>query len=182
MRTPQAVEAVLFDRDGTLIADVPYNGDPAAVRPVPGARRTLARLRSAGVPVAIVTNQSGIARGWFTEVDLRRVHARVDELLGPFGAIEHCPHGDADGCGCRKPRPGLVLAAAARLGVDPGACLVVGDTVADLRAAEAAGAVGVLVPNDRTRHEEVRDASRVARDLGEAIERWAFAGAGSGRP
>lgn len=179
MPSPPAVQAVLFDRDGTLVVDVPYNGDPAAVRPVAGARRALDRLRDAGLPVGIVTNQSGLARRLFTEDDLARVHARVGELLGPFGAVVHCPHGEDDGCGCRKPRPGLVLEAAARLGVAPQACVVVGDTVADLGAAEAAGAVGVMVPNDRTRPEEVRDAPRVARDLGEAVDRWVFAGRGT---
>lgn len=165
--------AVLFDRDGTLVADVPYNGDPGAVHPVAGARRALDRVRHAGLPVGIVTNQSGLARRLFTEDDLARVHARVDELLGPFAAIEHCPHGEEAGCACRKPRPGLVVAAAARMGVDPRACLVVGDTAADVGAADAAGALGVLVPNRRTRAEEVRAAPRVAQDLGEAVDRWA---------
>jgi histidinol-phosphate phosphatase family protein len=132
----------------------------------------LDRLRAEGVAVGIVTNQSGIARGLFGEDDLARVHARVEELLGPFGAVEHCPHGEADGCACRKPRPGLVLAAAARLGVDPAACVVIGDIGADLAAAEAAGARGVLVPTPATRPEEVHAAARVARDLGEAVRRW----------
>jgi D-glycero-D-manno-heptose 1,7-bisphosphate phosphatase len=175
MPTSERIDAVLFDRDGTLIVDVPYNGDPAAVRTVAGARLAVDRVRRAGLPVAIVTNQSGLARGRFDERDLARVHARVEELLGPFDAIEHCPHGDADGCGCRKPRPGLVLAAAARLGVDPRRCLMVGDTVADLGAAEAAGAVGVLVPNERTLPDEVVAAPRVAAELAEAIDRWALA-------
>jgi D-glycero-D-manno-heptose 1,7-bisphosphate phosphatase len=168
------VDAVLFDRDGTLIVDVPDNGDPAAVRTVAGARRAVDRVRRAGLPAAIVTNQSGLARGRFGERDLDRVHARVDELLGPFAAIEHCPHGPEAGCGCRKPRPGLVLAAAARIGIDPRRCLVVGDTAADLGAAEAAGAIGVLVPNERTRRDEVTAAPRVAADLAEAVDRWAL--------
>jgi histidinol-phosphate phosphatase family protein len=169
------IDAVLFDRDGTLVIDVPYNGDPAAVRPVSGARRAVDRVRRAGLAVGIVTNQSGLARGRLGERDLARVHARVAELLGPFAAIEHCPHAPEAGCGCRKPRPGLVLAAAARLGVDPRRCLVVGDTAADLGAADAAGAVGVLVPNERTRREEVAAAPRVAADLTEAVLRWALA-------
>jgi D-glycero-D-manno-heptose 1,7-bisphosphate phosphatase len=168
------IDAVLFDRDGTLIVDVPYNADPAAVRTIAGARRAVDRVRRAGLPVAVITNQSGLARGRFGERDLVRVHARVDELLGPFAAIEHCPHGPEAGCGCRKPRPGLVLAAAARIGVDPRRCLVVGDTAADLGAAEAARAMGVLVPNERTLREEVTSAPRVAADLAEAVDRWAL--------
>ncbi|HLM64056.1 MAG TPA: HAD family hydrolase [Acidimicrobiales bacterium] len=176
MNDHSVVAAVLFDRDGTLVVDVPYNGDPAAVRPVPGARAVLDRLRAAGVAVGIVTNQSGIARGLFGDNDLVRVHARVEELLGPFGTVEHCPHGEADGCPCRKPRPGLVLTATARLGVDPAACVVVGDIGADVAAAEAAGARGVLVPTPVTRPEEVRAATRVARNLDEAVRRWVLPG------
>jgi histidinol-phosphate phosphatase family protein len=174
MPTSSRIDAVLFDRDGTLIVDVPYNGDPVAVRTIAGARRAVGRVRRAGMPVAIVTNQSGLARERFDERDLDRVHTRVEELLGPFAAIEHCPHRAEAGCGCRKPRPGLVLTAAARIGVDPRRCLVVGDTAADLGAAEAAGAVGVLVPNERTLREEVVAAPRVAADLSEAVDRWAL--------
>jgi histidinol-phosphate phosphatase family protein len=182
MPTTERIDAVLFDRDGTLIVDVPYNGERDLVRTVAGARRAVDRVRRAGLPVAIVTNQSGLARRRFDERDLARVHTRVEELLGPFAAIEHCPHGPEAGCACRKPRPGLVLAAAARLGVDPRRCLVVGDTAADLGAAEAAGAVGVLVPNERTRRDEVVAAPRVAADLAEAVDRWALGGTNRAGP
>ena len=168
----RSVQAVLVDRDGTIVLDVPYNGDPARVTPVPGAVEALDRVRAAGLPVALVTNQSGLARGFFTDRDLAAVTARVDDLLGPFAAVEYCPHGEDDGCACRKPRPGMVLAAAARLGVDPAACVMVGDTAADVAAAEAAGALGVLVPNAVTRPEEVAAARHVARDLAEAVDRY----------
>ena len=138
--------AVLFDRDGTLIADVPYNGDPARVAPMPGARAALTRLRAAGVPVGVVSNQSGVARGLLTEADVAAVNCRMEELLGPLGPIEVCPHDSDDGCGCRKPAPGLVFRAARRLGVDPRQCVVIGDIGADVEAAHAAGARGILVP------------------------------------
>ena len=180
MTALRRVEALLVDRDGTIVVDVPYNADPDAVRPVPGAAEALDRVRSAGLPVALVTNQSGIARGYFGEDDLARVQARVDELLGPFAAVEHCPHGEGDGCACRKPRPGMVLAAARRLGVAPEACVMVGDTAADVAAAEAAGALGVLVPNAVTLPGEVAAAAHVARDLGEAVDRFVLAGRGDG--
>jgi histidinol-phosphate phosphatase family protein len=111
--------AVLFDRDGTLIVDVPCNADPALVRPVPGARDALDRLRRAGVPLGVVTNQAGVAKGLIGEEALREVNMRVEELLGPFGVWAVCPHDDGDGCDCRKPRPGLVVRAAAALGVAP---------------------------------------------------------------
>nr|WP_245730312.1 HAD-IIIA family hydrolase [Micromonospora pallida] len=162
-------DAVLFDRDGTLVEDVPYNGDPDKVRPVPGARAALDRLRAAGLRLGVVTNQSGLARGLFTEADMRRVHARVEELLGPFDTWQVCPHDDGDGCGCRKPAPGLVRAAARGLGTSPGRCVVVGDIGRDMSAALAAGATGVLVPTPVTRAEEVAAAPVVARDLPAAV-------------
>jgi histidinol-phosphate phosphatase family protein len=162
--------AVLFDRDGTLIADVPYNGDPARVEPMPGARAALERLRAAGVPTAVVSNQSGVARGLLSRADVDAVNARMEELLGPLGPIELCPHGPDDGCGCRKPAPGLVLRAAERLGVDPRECVVVGDIGADVEAAAAAGARGVLVPTPRTRRAEVAAAPMCAPDLSAAVE------------
>jgi histidinol-phosphate phosphatase family protein len=156
---------VVCDRDGTLVEDVPYNGDPRRVRPLPGVAQGLAHLRAAGVPVAIASNQSGVARGWLTADDVAAVNARVDELLGPFGAVVWCPHAPDDGCGCRKPAPGLVLAAADLLGVTPAACAVIGDIGADVAAAEAAGALGILVPNARTRRAEVAAARYVAPDF-----------------
>ncbi len=131
----------------------------------------LARLRAAGIRTAVVSNQSGIARGMFEHDDVLAVHARMEELLGPLGPLEYCPHGPSDGCGCRKPEPGLIVRAAARLGVDPRDCVVIGDIGGDVEAARAAGARAVLVPTPRTRSEEVAAAPECARDLLEAVER-----------
>ncbi len=164
------LEAVLLDRDGTLVVDVPFNGDPARVVPLPGAREALARLRAAGLPLAVVSNQSGIARGLLGPEDVAAVNRRVDELLGPLGPMLVCPHGPEDGCPCRKPRPGLVLQAANRLRVAPGRCAMIGDIGADVEAARAAGARPVLVPTAVTRPEEVAAAPEVARDLGAAVD------------
>jgi HAD superfamily hydrolase (TIGR01662 family) len=165
------VRAVLFDRDGTLVHDVPYNGEPARVRPMPGARAALDRLRAAGVAVAVVTNQSGVARGLITADQVERVNRRVEELLGPFAAWAVCPHGPDDDCGCRKPAPGLVTDTARRMGVDPRECALVGDIGADVEAAAAAGARAILVPTPVTRPEEVAAAPEVAVDLQDAVER-----------
>jgi histidinol-phosphate phosphatase family protein len=162
--------AVLFDRDDTLIVDVPYLDDPERVRPVPGAAEVLRRLRGAGVRVGVVSNQSGVARGLISPARLAAVNARVEELLGPFDTWQVCVHGEADGCPCRKPAPGLVRQAAEELGVDPGRCVVIGDTGADVEAARAAGARGVLVPTARTRPEEVRRAESVAASLVDAVD------------
>ena len=168
---PQArPAAVLFDRDDTLIRDVPYNGDPARVRPMPGAALAVARVRAAGIPVGIVSNQSGIARGLLNAEAVDAVNARVAELLGPFDVVTYCPHGPGDGCACRKPAPGLVRRAAAVLGVEPADCVVIGDIGADVGAARAAGARGILVPTARTRPEEVLEAAEQAGDVLDAVE------------
>lgn len=162
--------ALLLDRDGTLIVDVPYNGDPDRVEAVAGARAAIDRLRAAGIRLAVVSNQSGIGRGVLTEDDVAAVNARVVDLLGPLGPWLVCPHAPDDGCACRKPRPGLVLEAAALLGVDPARCAVIGDIGADVAAARAAGARGVLVPNGVTRAAEVDAAPETAATLGEAVD------------
>lgn len=164
------IRAVLFDRDGTLVHDVAYNGDPTLVRPVAGAAASLRRLRAAGLRLALVSNQSGIARGLLTRADVDRVNDRVEQLLGPFDHRAICPHADGDGCGCRKPRPGLVLEAARALGVRPAQCVVVGDIGADVAAARAAGAASVLVPTPVTRRAEITDADVVAATLGEVVD------------
>ncbi|SCL23689.1 histidinol-phosphate phosphatase family domain-containing protein/HAD-superfamily hydrolase, subfamily IIIA [Micromonospora rhizosphaerae] len=163
-------DAVLLDRDGTLIEDVPYNGDPEKVRPLPGARAALDRLRAAGLRLAVVTNQSGLARGYFTAEQMRAVHDRVEELLGPFESWQICPHDDTDGCACRKPAPGLVHAAARALDTTPRRCVLVGDIGRDMTAALGAGATGILVPTPVTRPEDVAAAPTVARDLPSAVD------------
>ena len=168
--TSRLVDAVLCDRDGTLVDDVPYNGDPERVTPLPGVAAGLERLRAAGVALAIVSNQSGVARGLLDAGQVDAVNARVVELLGPFGAVVWCPHGPDEGCPCRKPAPGMVHRAAAALRTPVERCAVVGDIGADVDAAHAAGALGVLVPRPRTLEAEVRAAPLVARDFGEAVD------------
>jgi histidinol-phosphate phosphatase family protein len=166
---PAPLKAVMFDRDGTLVVDVPYNGDPALVRPAPGAVAAVEEVRAAGLPVAVVTNQSGVARGAFTVEQMASVHARIEEIFGAFDAWAVCTHGPEDGCGCRKPAPGSVHAAAERLGVEPRACALVGDIGADVEAARAGGARGILVPTSVTRAAELAAAPVVCRDLGTAV-------------
>lgn len=163
-------DTVLFDRDGTLIVDVPYNGDPRRVVPMPGARAALDRLRAAGLRLGVVTNQSGLAGGRFTERDLQAVHARVEELLGPFDTWQICPHDGGAGCRCRKPAPGLIERAAAALGTRPPNCFVVGDIGRDTAAAAAAGATGILVPTAATLPAEVAAAAHGAADLTAAAD------------
>jgi histidinol-phosphate phosphatase family protein len=119
----------------------------------------------------VVTNQSGIATGRLTACQVDAVNARIEYLLGPFDTWQVCPHGPYEGCGCRKPAPGMVKRACADLDVDPTRCVVIGDTGSDVAAAEAAGAVGVLVPNPATRPEEVAAARHVRPHLAEVVDR-----------
>jgi histidinol-phosphate phosphatase family protein len=164
------VDAVLCDRDGTLIEDVPYNGDPERVVPLPGVAEGLERLRVAGLRLGVVSNQSGVARGLLTADQVEAVNRCVDERLGPFGAMVWCPHRLTDGCRCRKPAPGMIDRAAAALGVPVERCAVVGDIGADVDAARAAGALGVLVPRPATRAAEVAAAPVVAPDFAAAVD------------
>jgi len=173
-RASGRVGAVLLDRDGTLVVDVPQNGDPALVRLVDGAREAVAAARAAGRAVGVVTNQSAIGEGVLTRAQVDAVDARVDELAGPFDVWAVCPHAVDAGCACRKPAAGLVREAAAAVGADPADCVVVGDIGTDVGAARAAGAFGVLVPTPVTLPEEVADAaagpgSAVAGSLREAV-------------
>jgi D-glycero-D-manno-heptose 1,7-bisphosphate phosphatase len=161
--------AVLFDRDGTLVQDVPYNTDPSLVRAVAGVRDALDALRDAEVRIGVVTNQSGLATGRVREDELAAVNREVERQLGRFDVWCVCPHAYDEGCRCRKPAPGLVLDACARLGVAPSRTVVVGDIGADVDAGLAAGAVGILVPTAATRLSEIEAAPMVADTIGEAV-------------
>ncbi|MCW2603210.1 MAG: putative D,D-heptose 1,7-bisphosphate phosphatase [Pseudonocardiales bacterium] len=167
---PPPPVAVFVDRDGTIVHDVPYNGDPDKVRPIHDALAALGRLRAAGIAVGVITNQSGIARGILSREQVQAVNDRVEQMLGPFDVWLVCPHGPDDGCSCRKPLPGMVLDGARKLGVRPEQCAVIGDIDADISAAAAAGAIGILVPNGATRPEEIANAGLLARTLDEAVD------------
>jgi D-glycero-D-manno-heptose 1,7-bisphosphate phosphatase len=148
---------VLFDRDETLVTDVPFNGDPEKVEIVPEARGLLDRLRAAGLQLAVVSNQSGVGRGYITMDQVEAVNRRVDELLGPFAGFFVCPHAPEDDCDCRKPKPKLILDAARALGVAPEACVVVGDRESDVAAARNAGAVPIKIDGPRSLAEAVEE-------------------------
>ncbi|MEO6835629.1 MAG: HAD family hydrolase [Candidatus Tumulicola sp.] len=136
---------MLFDRDETLVVDVPFNGDPDKVQAAPDAREQLDRLRAAGLRLAVVSNQSGVGRGYITIDQVDAVNRRVEELLGPFAGFFVCPHAPGDDCECRKPKPKLILDAARALGVEPAACAVVGDRDSDVEAARNAGAIPMKI-------------------------------------
>ena len=144
------MRAVLCDRDGTLVVDVPYNGDPQRVELLPGVRSGLELLREQGLATAVISNQSGVGHGLISIEDVHAVNGELARLAGPFDIVLFCPHRDDDGCSCRKPRAGMVADAARRLGVEPAECVVIGDHDVDRGAAQAAGAAWILVGDDLT--------------------------------
>jgi lipopolysaccharide heptosyltransferase I len=159
--------AAFLDRDGTLMPDLGYLGDPSKVVLLPGAAEAVRRLRRAGFAVVVVSNQAGVARGLLTEADVRAVNARLDDLLAeagaPADAYYYCPHHPDLGappyrqeCACRKPKPGLGERAARDLGLDPRASVVIGDHRSDVGFGRALGARGVLVLTGHGREEAAR--------------------------
>ncbi|HKG57515.1 MAG TPA: HAD family hydrolase [Candidatus Limnocylindrales bacterium] len=152
---------VFLDKDGTLIEDLPYNVDPDRIRLAPGSRAGIRLLGDAGFRIVIVTNQSGVARGYFTERDLDAVARHLDGELRSLGAgvdgFYFCPH-LPDGineyaveCECRKPEPGLIHRAVRDLGIDLDGSWFVGDTWMDVAAGRAAGCRTIMVgPEHRT--------------------------------
>jgi len=135
--------AVLLDRDGTVIEDRHYLSDPSGVALLPGAARGLAALAVAGARLFLVTNQSGIGRGYFTEADLHACNDRLGELLGEHGVAladtAFCPHGPDDGCACRKPAPGMWLTLRDRHGLRAADTAMVGDKPEDVAFGRDAG-------------------------------------------
>ncbi|MDD8046906.1 MAG: HAD family hydrolase [Verrucomicrobiota bacterium] len=146
------VAAVFLDRDGTLIVDKGYLRDPAEIELLPGVVERLRRIQARGYLLVMVTNQSGIGRGYFTEEDLKAQHVRLGMLLAEAGvvlaAMEHCPHQPEDRCSCRKPKPGMLLRAAERHGIDLERSYMVGDKPSDVDAGAAAGCKTVLIADD----------------------------------
>ena len=147
---------VFIDKDGTLIEDLPYNVDPARVRFAPGAREAVRLLGDAGLDLVVVTNQSGVARGYFDETDLTRLEKHLDREVAALGgrlvgfyACPHLPEGTVEAyaveCSCRKPAPGLIHRAAEELGADPRRSWFIGDTWMDVAAGAAAGCWTILV-------------------------------------
>ncbi|MEJ2204712.1 MAG: HAD family hydrolase [Gemmatimonadota bacterium] len=176
--SPDRRPAVFFDRDGTLIQEREYLADPGDVALVPGVAAALRALRESGYVLVVVTNQSGIARGLYTEEDYRRVAHRLDELLEDAGAsvdaTYYCVHHpDFTGpCACRKPGTGMHRQAERDLGLDLAGSWYVGDKITDLLPAKELGGRAILVRTGYGREEEGRVPDGVAvRDaLGDAAE------------
>lgn len=136
----------LLDRDGTLIEHVPYLQDPTLVKLLPGTVEGLLALRERGFWLVLVSNQSGVGRGYFDCQAVEAVNARLQELLSPYEAqldlLLYCPHAPEEGCSCRKPAPGMALQACEKLGCSLRGALMVGDSDCDMQLAGHLGIPG----------------------------------------
>ena len=165
------MRAVFFDRDGTLMEEAHYCGDPAKVRVYPGVAEALRRLKRAGFGVFVISNQSGIGRGIITGEQYRAVQAEFLRQIGS-GLVDdsyYCPDAPGVPSSCRKPEPGMVLRAAAEHGIHLAASFFVGDREADVECGRRAGTRTILV---RTGYgaDQTCTADRVCADAVEAIE------------
>ncbi len=147
-------KAVFLDRDNTLIEDVPYLSDPSGVRILTGAAEALCEFRNAGFMLVLVTNQSGIGRGMYSDEDMHAVNDRMRELFADegvsFDGVYYCPHAPEQPCACRKPLPGMLFEAASELGIDLSASVMIGDKLSDVEAGAAAGCcINVLLLHGR---------------------------------
>jgi D-glycero-D-manno-heptose 1,7-bisphosphate phosphatase len=148
---PRSVKfAVFVDRDGTICFDKHYLSDPNSLELIPTVAEGIRKLNEAKIPVIVVTNQSGVGRGYFSEEALTTVHERLAEMLAIHGAIIddlfYCPHKPDEGCPCRKPAPGMLLQAKEKHGFDLKRSFVIGDRMMDVSMAHSVGALGILVP------------------------------------
>ena len=179
--------AIFLDRDGTISEEVGYVNHLSRYRLMPNSLEAIKIANRAGFKVIVTTNQSGVARGYFSESLVRQVHERLtawaEAAEARLDAIYFCPHHPEEGappyraaCDCRKPRPGMILRAAREHGLDLSRCYAVGDGLVDLEAAAAAGVPGVLVLTGYGRglveHQRERIRSqplRIVEDLLEAV-------------
>lgn len=184
---------MFIDRDGTLSEEVGYVNHPSRLRLLPRSAEAVRRLNDSGMAAVVTTNQAGVARGYFSPEVLARVNAELVAQLARAGArldgVYVCPHHPTEGappyradCDCRKPRPGLLLSAAADLGLDLSASTVVGDKPSDLEVARRVGARAVLVLTgygrgelEYRRSEFVTEPDFIAEDLLDAVD-WVLAG------
>ena len=144
------MKLIILDRDGVINQDSDaYIKSPDEWIPLPGSLEAIAKLNRAGYTVAVATNQSGLARGYFDLKTLSAMHRKMEALLSELGgqvdAVFYCPHGPKDGCDCRKPSPGMLHEIGERFQANLKKAFFIGDTISDMKAATAAGVKPVLV-------------------------------------
>ena len=177
-------KAIFVDKDGTLVEDIPYNVDPGMIRLTHRVIEGLKKLRKQGFMIIVVSNQSGIARGYFKTIALEKVEMKIQKMMRPsevrIDAFYFCPHhpeGVVDeyaiDCECRKPKPGMLLKAAEKHNIDLSRSWMIGDILNDIEAGNAAGCKSILIDNGNEtewRMSEQRKPAAIVRDLGEAAE------------
>jgi D-glycero-D-manno-heptose 1,7-bisphosphate phosphatase len=184
--------AIFLDKDGTLVPNVPYNVDPALMELAPGAAEGLRQMQAAGYKLIVVSNQPGVAHGYFDEAALDRVHQRLRELFEEAGVsltdFYYCPHHPQGAlpryqqvCQCRKPAPGLLEKAACQHDLTLFDCWMIGDILHDVEAGTRAGCRTVLIDNGNETEWQwspQRVPNFFARDLADAAEKilgeWAL--------
>ncbi len=144
------MKLIVLDRDGVINHDsTAYIKSPKEWRPIKGSIEAIVRLRKAGYRVVVATNQAGVGRGLFDMATLGAIHERMTHAVSAAGghldAIFFCPHTPEAACACRKPQPGMLLEIVRRFGANPGEITMIGDSLRDLQAAEAAGCKAILV-------------------------------------
>jgi D-glycero-D-manno-heptose 1,7-bisphosphate phosphatase len=176
---------VFLDRDGVINEEVNYLSSPELLTLLPGAAQAIRQLNQRRVPVIVVSNQAGVARGYFSEEEVLKIHDKLSNLLSREGAqidrYYYCPHHPTEGrglyridCECRKPKPGLLLRAGSEMGLDLEQSFLVGDNVTDIEAGMRAGVISILVLTGygeslwRSWHAPFQP-HHVAHDLGEAV-------------
>jgi len=172
------MKAVFLDRDGTIARDVNYCRRVEDFEILPSVPQAIRLLNQRGFKVVVVTNQSGIARGYFTETTLLQIHQYMEEELAKHGArvdaIYYCPHHPDDECQCRKPKPGLLVKAAQDLGIDLGSSFVIGDAGRDIEAGKAVGCQTVLLTDGaNTFGENTESPDHIADSVLQAVQ-WIF--------
>jgi D-glycero-D-manno-heptose 1,7-bisphosphate phosphatase len=168
-----AARPVILDRDGTIVVDRDYLDDPQQLRLLPGAAEGLRLLHRSGHPLVVVSNQSGVGRGLFTLERLHQVNQRFTAMLeeagAPLAGLYCCPHRPEEGCDCRKPNTALLQAAAATIGFEPAAAIVIGDKSSDIELGRRVGATTILVSAGTAASDGgPADPDYIARDLVEA--------------
>lgn len=179
MRAPRP--AVFLDRDGTIADEVGYLNHVSRLRILPHVPEAIRSLNDAGLPVIVITNQSGVGRGYFPETLVHTVHELMAQQLAAVGArldaIYYCPHTSVEGCACRKPKTGMLDRAAQEHGLDLSKSFVVGDRHGDLELARRVGGKGILVRTGYGEGEYLWNSSKwaiqpdfVAADLADAVQ------------
>jgi D-glycero-D-manno-heptose 1,7-bisphosphate phosphatase len=167
---PVRARAVFFDKDGTLVENLPYNADPSRIALTAHAAEAIGALAAAGYRLIVVSNQPGVALGYFGAGDLYAVEARLRELLPSLNAFYYCPHKPAAGCKCRKPASGLLLRAAREHGVRLDRSWMVGDILDDIEAGRRAGCRTVLVDNGNETEWQLSEPRRPHRVVGDLFQ------------